>query len=46
MLILESLEQEFLLAMMRLQAGLIIDDLAFWFDVSNIAGKLSFHHLA
>ena len=31
-----SLEQEFLLTMMRLRAGLMIDDLAFRFDISNM----------
>ena len=36
-----SLEQEFLLTMMRLWAELMIDDLAFTFDVSNmLAGSV------
>ena len=37
-----SLEQEFLLTMMCLQAGLTIDDLAFRFDVSNMLASSVF----
>ena len=37
-----SLEQDFLLTMMRLRAGLMIDDLAFRFDVSNMLASSVF----
>ena len=37
-----GLEQELLLTMRRLRAGLIIDDLAFRFDVPNMLASLVF----
>ena len=37
-----SLEQEFLLTMMRLRAGLMIDDLAFRFNISNMLASSVF----